>query len=64
MAAPHVSALAALLYQAPGANKAKVIEWITKTCSGGVTGVRCGGVIDAYRAVHLAVHDKDPGASN
>ncbi|MGD9890128.1 MAG: S8 family serine peptidase [Dehalococcoidia bacterium] len=63
MAAPHVSALAALLYQVPGATKAKVMEWITATCSGAVAGARCGGVIDAYRAVHLAVAGLDPGAA-
>jgi thermitase len=61
MAAPHVSGLAALLYQVPGATKAKVMEWIMSTCDGVVDGNQCGGVINAYRAVHLAVYGVDPG---
>ncbi len=62
MATPHVAGLAALLYQAPGATKAKVMEWITSTCD--PTGINvftiCGGRVNAYRAVHLAMRGTDP----
>src|SRR5215203_671760 len=51
MAAPHVSALAAMLFGVPGATKAKVMEWIKSTCDGTVAGNQCGGTINAYRAV-------------
>ena len=61
MAAPHVSGLAALLYQVPGATAAKVMEWIKSTCDGLVDGNQCGGVINAYRAAHLAAKGVDPG---
>lgn len=60
-AAPQVSALAALLYQVPGATRDKVIDWITHTCDPAPITVRCEGTINAYRAVHLAVKGSDPG---
>ena len=60
-AAPHVAALAAMLFQVPGATKAQVMDWITSTCDPVGLNVQCGGVINAYRAVHLAVKGSDPG---
>ena len=60
MAAPHVAGLAAMLYTVPGATKAKVVEWITSTCDSANVAARCGGRINAYRAVALAVTGQDP----
>jgi subtilisin family serine protease len=60
MATPHVAAEAALLYQVPGATKAKVMEWITSTCDPALVSVQCGGRINVYRAVALAVTGVDP----
>lgn len=60
-AAPHVAGIAALLFQVPGATREKVKGWLLSTCdtAAGV-GVQCGGVINAYRAMHLAVRGTDP----
>jgi subtilisin family serine protease len=60
MATPHVAAQAALLYQVPGATKAKVMEWILSTCDPAAVSVQCGGRINVYRSVHLAVKGVDP----
>lgn len=60
MAAPHVAAEAALLFQVPGATKAKVVEWIMATCDSANVSARCGGRINVYRAVSLAVTGVDP----
>jgi thermitase len=60
MAAPHVAAAAALLFQVPGATKAKVEEWLLSTCDPIRIDVRCGGRLNLYRAVHLAVKGFDP----
>lgn len=60
MAAPHVAAEAALLFQVPGATKAKVVDWITRTCDSAAVSVQCGGRINVYRAAHLAVKGYDP----
>jgi subtilisin family serine protease len=62
MAAPHVAAEAALLFQVPGATKAKVVDWITSTCDPAPVSVRCGGRINVYRAVALATTGVDPAA--
>jgi hypothetical protein len=64
MAAPHVTAQAALLYQVPGATKAKVMQWIKTTCDPlPHISVQCGGRINVYRSVHLAVNGTDPGTA-
>lgn len=60
MAAPHVAGLAGLLFQVPGATKAKVVDWIMSTCDVAAVSARCGGRINAYRAVHLAMKGTDP----
>jgi subtilisin family serine protease len=60
MAAPHVAAAAALLFQVPGATKAKVEQWLLSTCDPIRIDVRCGGRLNLYRAVHLAVKGFDP----
>ena len=60
MATPHVAAQAALLYQIPGATRAKVIEWILSTCDPAPVSVQCGGRINVHRSVHLAVTGIDP----
>ncbi len=60
MAAPHVAAAAALLFQVPGATKAKVEGWLLSTCDPIRIDVRCGGRLNLYRAVHLAVKGFDP----
>jgi subtilisin family serine protease len=60
MAAPHVAAEAALLFQVPGATKAKVVDWITSTCDSAAVSSRCGGRINVFRAVSLAVNGVDP----
>ncbi len=63
MAAPHVTAEAALLFQVPGATKDKVVRWITSTCDSANVSATCGGRINVYRAVSLAMTGIDPGAS-
>lgn len=60
-AAPHVAAAAALLFQVPGATKAKVVEWIKATCDPMPINVQCGGRLNIYRAVTLATTGIDPG---
>jgi thermitase len=60
MATPHVSGQAALLYQVPGATRAKVMEWIKSTCDPATVSVQCGGRINVYRSVYLAVNGLDP----
>jgi subtilisin family serine protease len=62
MAAPHVAAQAALLFQVPGATKAKVVDWIKRTCDPINVAAQCGGRINVYRSVHLAMTGTDPGA--
>ena len=61
MATPHVAAQAALLYQVPGATKTQVMEWIKSTCDPLPIVVQCGGRINVYRSVHLAMTGIDPG---
>ncbi|MFN8557734.1 MAG: S8 family serine peptidase [Dehalococcoidia bacterium] len=61
MAAPHVSAQAALLFQVPGATKQSVMNWIKSTCDPAITLTQCGGRINIYRSVHLATRGIDPG---
>jgi subtilisin family serine protease len=61
MAAPHVAGAAALLYQIPGATKAKVVEWLMATCDPANVSARCGGRINVHRAVSLAMTGVDPG---
>jgi subtilisin family serine protease len=55
MATPVVAGVAALLYQVPGATREKVMEWLMQTCEPTGLDVRCGGVINAERAVRLAL---------
>jgi subtilisin family serine protease len=62
MAAPHVAAQAALLFQVPGATKAKVMDWIKRTCDPINVRAQCGGRVNFYRAIHLATTGIDPGA--
>lgn len=62
MAAPHVAAQAALLFQVPGATKAKVMDWIKRTCDPINVIAQCGGRINVYRSVVLATTGVDPGA--
>jgi thermitase len=60
-AAPHVAALAALLYQVPGATKSQVVTWIKATCDPMAVNVQCGGRVNFERAVSLAMTGVDPG---
>lgn len=64
MAAPHVAAQAALLFQVPGATKAKVVDWIKRTCDPINVSAQCGGRINFYRSVYLAMNGTDPGANH
>jgi thermitase len=61
MAAPHVAAQAALLFQVPGATKAKVMDWIKSTCDPINVSAQCGGRINFYRSIYLAMFGTDPG---
>jgi subtilisin family serine protease len=60
-AAPHVAALAALLFQVPGATKSQVVTWIKATCDPMPINVQCGGRVNFERAVSLAMTGVDPG---